>query len=275
MFKHCLNMEELIKPVVRLGNSACVLLPKSWVDGKAKVELVEKPLDLKKDLFEILSPYLTEVQGIYIVGSYARGEETIESDVDVLVITNTIKKLIKKGKYDITLIPKENVENQLKKNILPLLPMLIEAKSLLNADLLKPYKNTKLTRKNLQFHIETTKSAMNVVREAIKLTKDLNEKKISDAYAYSLILRLRGIYIVGCLIKNKEWNKKDLLKIIKSISGSLVAYKRYAASKLDKKMEDKLPIEEAEKLHDYVVKKIKEQENWIKNEKKEKAVKRN
>ena len=258
-----------------MGNSAGVLLPKKWLNSQVKIVL--QPLNIEKEILEILleENLLAEVQGIYLVGSYARGEQTIESDVDVLVITNKIKKLIKKGKYDITLIPKENVESQLKKNILPLLPMLIEARPLLNEELIKPYENTKLTKRNLDFHIETTKSAMNVCREALKLAKDLNEEKISDAYAYSLILRLRGIYIVECLIEGKAWTNKELLKLIKSVSGSLIAYDRYVASKSYKKMEDKLPIKEAEKLYNYVLNKIKIQERWIKNEKKEKTGKRN
>ena len=267
--------QELIKETIKVGNSAGVLLPKRWLNSQVKIIL--QPLNIEKDILDILikEDLLKEVQGIYIVGSYARNEQTIESDIDVLVITNNLNKRIEKEKYEIILIPKENVENQLKKNILPLLPMLTEAKPILNADLIKPYKNTKLTKRNLNFHIETTKSAMNVSREAIKLAKDLNEEKISDAYAYSLILRLRGIYIVDCLIKNKPWNKKELLTLIKKVSGSLIAYERYIASKSDKKMEDKLPIEEAKKLRNWIIKKITEQENWIKNEKKEKIKKRN
>ena len=43
-----MEKQELIKPIVRMGNSACVLLPKAWVDGKARVELIEKPIDIKK-----------------------------------------------------------------------------------------------------------------------------------------------------------------------------------------------------------------------------------
>jgi predicted nucleotidyltransferase len=257
---------ELIKETIRVGNSAGVLLPKKWLNSQVKVVL--QPLNIKKEILEILleENLLAEVQGIYIVGSYARNEQTIDSDADILVITNTLKKLIKKGKYDITLIPKENVENQLKKNILPLLPMLIEARPLLNAELIKPYKNTKLTKRNLDFHIETTKSAMKVIEKSISLSKDM-EIKESGASSYSLILRLRGIYIIDCLIKKKKWSKKELLELIKNISGSLIAYEGYLKVKADEKWGDDLPIKEAEKIHDYVVKKIKEQEKWLKERK--------
>lgn len=259
-----MEKQELIKPIVRMGNSACVLLPKAWVDGKARVELIEKPIDIKKDLFEILSPYLEDIIGIYLVGSYARGEQTSESDVDVIVITNNLKKRIEKEKYEIILISKDSVEKQLKNNILPLLPMIKESKPLMNASFIESYKNTKLTKRNLKFHIETTKSAMRVIEESLKLAREMKIKE-GDGSAYSLILRLRGVYITDCLKSNKEWSKKEFLNLIKKISGSLNAYEGYLRIKANKKAKDELLVEEAQKLHDYIIKRIKQQEVWIKN----------
>ncbi len=258
-------MEEskLIKPIVKMGNSACVLLPKAWINGKARVELIEKPLDIKRDILEILNPYLEEIFGVYLVGSYARGEQTEESDVDVLVITHKVSKRIKKGKYEIILIPRSSVEVQLKKNILPLLPMIKESKPLINAEFIESYKETKLTKRNLRFHIETTKSIMKVVEKSIELSKEMKMNE-GDGSAYSLVLRLRGIYLVECLKKGKKWNKKEFLNLIKKISGSLTAYEGYLRVKADEKMKDKLPIEEAQKFHDYIMEKIKQQEKWIK-----------
>ena len=101
--------QELIKPIVKFGNSAGVILPREWLNGKAKIELVEKPLNINKDILEILEPYFNDIQGIYLVGSYARGEQTQESDIDVLVefsepvgffkfikLENFLKKIFKK-----------------------------------------------------------------------------------------------------------------------------------------------------------------------------------
>ncbi len=262
MLKHCLNMkkQEIIKPIVKMGNSACVLLPKAWIDGKAKIELIEKPIDIKEDLFEILNLYLKDVVGIYLVGSYARGEQTNESDIDVVVITNNLEKRIKKGKYEIIILSKNSVEKQLKNNILPLLPMLKEAKPLINAEFLESYKKTKLTKRNLKFHIETTKSAMKVIEKSLELSREMKIKE-GDGSAYSLILRLREFYLVDCLRKEKKWTKNEFLRLIKNISGSLNAYKGYLRVKAGKKAKDELPIKEAQKLYDFIVKKIKQQEN--------------
>ena len=66
---------ELVRKIVRVGNSAGVVLPREWLNGTAKVELVRKPLDIKGDILKILEPYLEDISGIYLVGSYARGEQ--------------------------------------------------------------------------------------------------------------------------------------------------------------------------------------------------------
>jgi len=257
---------ELIKNTIRVGNSAGVLLPKEFLNAQVKVVL--QPLNIEKDILEILleEGILKNILGIYLIGSYARKEQTIESDADILVITDNIDKRIEKGKYDILLVSKKIVDEKMKKNIFPLLPMMIEAKPIINKELLNKYINTSLTKKNLKWHIDTTKSAMGVVKEYIKLAEEIQEK-VSDAASYSLILRLRTIYIINCLKNGKIWTKREFLNLIKKISGSLIAYERYLASKNNNAKEYKLPIEEARKLMDYNNKKIREIEKWLKKKK--------
>jgi len=258
--------QELIKPIIKVGNSAGVLLPREWLNGKARIELVEKPLDINKEVLQILEPYLEDVVGIYIVGSYARHEETEESDIDILAITQKTEKHIKPGKYDILLIPKEIIEQQLEKDALPILPMLIEAKPILNKGLLDKYKKAELTKDNLKYHIETTKSALNVVREDIKAAKELNQK-VSDASAYSLILRLRTLYIIECIKNQQICTKKKFLSLVKKITGSLSAYNLYRDVKNNKKPGYKLEIKEAEKLSAEINKRLEQVEKWLKEKK--------
>jgi predicted nucleotidyltransferase len=256
---------ELIRPIVRVGNSAGVILPKEWLNGKAKVELIAKPLDIKKDVFDILEKYFQEIEGIYLVGSYSRNEETEKSDVDVLVITNKTNMNIIRGKYNLILITGENIKKTLKNNIFPLLPMIKEAKPYLNGNLLDEYKKTKLTYNNLKWHIETTKTILNVNKEQINI--DGGSGKISDSVSYSLILRLRQEYILDCLINNKLWSNKEFLNLIKDISGSLSAYEGYLRIKNNLSSKKELPAEEALKLHDYVNSKIMKQEKWLQKRK--------
>jgi predicted nucleotidyltransferase len=258
--------QELVKPIVRVGNSAGVLLPKEWLNGRARIELVEKPIDIKSDVIERLGPYLDKTFGIYIVGSYARNEQTKESDVDILVITENIDKRIEEGKYNLILISKQELEKQLKSNALPLIPMLKEAKPLLNSKLIEKYKKTELMKDNLRFHIETTKSALKMNKEAIDIARMAGEV-VSKNISYSLILRLRETYIVEQINKNKLPSNKELIRLIIKITGSKSLYENYLRIKENKKPLKDISIEESEKLHIYINKKIKEQEKWIKTRK--------
>jgi len=255
---------EIIKQIVKVGNSSGVLLPREWYGGEAKIILLKKPIDIKKDIFEILDSYLESILGIYLVGSYARDEQTPESDIDILVISNDINKIIKKGKFEITLISKKDLETQLKENILPILPWLIEAKIILNKNLIEKYKNTPLTYENIKWHIDTTKSAMNVISEDIKISEEFYNGKVMQASSYSLILRLRTLYIIESLRKKRQWNKKEFLSLIKNISGSLNAYNAYTDIKNKNKSKHNLSTKEALALMKYVNKKIQEIEKWIK-----------
>jgi len=257
---------ELIKNTIRLGNSAGVLLPKEFLNTQVKVVL--QPLNIEKDVLNILSErkILPNVLGIYVVGSYARKEQTIESDVDILVITDNLNDKIEKGKYDLIIVSKDLVDEKMRKNILPLLPMMIEAKPIVNKSLLNDYVKTLLSIYNLKWHIDTTKSAMNVVEEYIQIAEKTG-KKVNDAASYSLILRLRTIYIIDCLKKGKLWTKKEFLGLVKGVSGSLTAYERYLESKNKNTKEFILPVKEAKKLMDYNNKKIKEIEKWLKEKK--------
>jgi predicted nucleotidyltransferase len=257
---------ELIKPIVKVGNSAGVILPREWLNGKAKIELIAKPLNIKNEIFEMLEEYLSDVVGIYLVGSYARGEETEGSDIDVLVITNKINKRIEKGKYNLILISLTEIKDALETNILPILPMIKEAKPLLNGNLINLYNKTKLTNKNLSWHIKITKSALKVNRASLNLSREMDSKYMGDATSYSLVLHLRSLYIVDCLIKNKQWSNKELLSLIKRITGSFKSYQGYLRVKTHEKSKEELPIEEAEKLFNYIGYKITEQEKWVKKE---------
>lgn len=252
---------ELIKDTIKLGNSAGVLLPKQWLNSRVKIIL--EPLNVEKDVLDILinENALKDTIGVYIVGSYARKEETIDSDVDILAITNNIDKKIKKGKYDILMISRNELEKQIENNALPLIPMIKESVVIINPELLYEYNNAELTKRNLKWHIDTTKSAIKVIEKDIEISKELTKRNISDNMAYSLILRLRTIYLIDCIKENRLWRKKEFLDLIVNISGSLKAYEGYLRAKNNKKIQNTLPIAEAERLMNYINKEIKKIEN--------------
>ena len=237
-------------------------MPKEWLHGEAKITLLKKPENPKKEVLNILEPYLSSVLGVYIVGSYARGEQSRGSDVDVLAITTDISRHMRQANYDITFVSKDNLKATLEDNILPLLPMIMEASAVINAALLVEYRSTPLTKHNLRWHIETTKSSLELARISLQLAKE-NSDKISDNIIYSLILRLREGYIVDSIMKKKKATNAGLRTLIKAVAGSLESYEAYRRSKANLRTRKVIPMKEAEALHSSIASMIAEQERWI------------
>ena len=246
---------ELIRKITKMGNSSHVVLPKEWLNGRARVELIEKPANINEDVLRILNPHLKDILGIYLVGSYARKEETKDSDVDVLVVTDDLDKKIKEGKYEIILISKDNLDKSLKRNILPLLPMLREAKTIMNKELLEKYKNTKINKENTKWIIDLTKSSRKICKIAIEMSKEDN-KNISDGVAYSLILGLRTIYVLDCLKKNKTPTSRELKNLVIHIVKTEEPYNSYLRSKNSQPEKMTVSPEIGEKLNNYIISKL-------------------
>lgn len=253
---------KLIKPIVKVGNSAGVLLPKQWLNGEAEVTLIRKPKNIKYEILQILEEELYSISGLYLVGSYARKEQTSKSDIDVLGITQKVNKKIKKGNYEILLVSRDVLDESLKNNVLPLLPMLKEALPIINQELLYSYNRYPLSKNNLSWHIETTRSALHLIKESIELAKE-EDTFLSDNIAYSLILRLRQTYIVNCLIKDERATTAGLLRIIKTVTGSLTIYEAYQRSKSNLKIKREVTLKEAESLYIRIADLLTHQEKWI------------
>ena len=83
---------ELLRNVSKWGNSAGVLLPREWMGNQVKIVLVDRTLEIKKEALSILYPYLEDILGIYLIGSYARGEQEKESDIDIIAVSKKTKK---------------------------------------------------------------------------------------------------------------------------------------------------------------------------------------
>jgi len=264
--------EALVRQTIKLGNSAGILLPKSWLGSEVKATLIEKPIDIKRDILKILGPYLDDIIGIYLTGSYARGEQKKGSDIDILVITETKNKIINVGKYHIIIIKLDNVIKNLEENIITIYPLIKEAKVILNKHLLNELKKVKVTPDKLRWHIETSKTALKIIKSLL----DLEEKEEivkSTAIIYSLVLRLREAYIVECLLKNKDYNTKNLIKLIsKKIREETVkkSYAVYVAERDNKKIPYKIKLKDVKKLYEIVDKMISKQEMLLKHGKKRK-----
>lgn len=228
-------------------------------NNNVRVDLVKKDLGtILRDTLDIVENHagLYEIIGIYLVGSHARGEESNDSDIDVLVISaDTDREMIHDGTYNILIISERLLEWKLENDLLPIGTMLKEARALINSSYVVNLIEIKVTKKNVKWYIDTTKEKLELLKEILESTA---EGKIPDRVAYSLVLRIRTLYIIQKLIKNQNHSKKELIKLISRISGSNNAYGSYVAVKNDDSDSYKTEKKEAEKLYRYLMNILKE-----------------
>jgi len=256
----------MIKKIIKVGNSAGVILPKSWYGGEAKVELIKKPLNIQEEIFKILEPNLTDIIGIYLTGSYARNEQTKDSDVDIIAITENEEKEIIKGKFHISIYPLEKIKNTLNNNPILILPRLIEARPILNQPLLEELKSIKIKKENFIEFIKEIKSIITINEELLNLYKE----SIPPSITYSLVLRSRAIYLIKNII-NKKIASNKLFKeyISKNINKKEIedVYEVYKSIRDNKKPKKQINKNIAKILLNFLKKEIINLEKELKNAK--------
>ena len=244
---------EIIKKAFKLGNSAGVLLPIEWKDRKVAIKLIEK--SISKEILEILEEknLLKNTIGIFLFGSYVRGEEKESSDIDALVVTDNINKQIKTGKYEIIFISKDKFEKSVTKNLY-LVSLINEAKAILNNDLLNSYKN-KIKMIPIKKYLDEIKSVTKINEKFLEIDEELGEK-VPDETLYSIVLRLREIYLIECLKSKKNPTNKEFLNLIKR-NASEESYNAYLRIKNDLKSKKIIPVKEARALINEIKKGLK------------------
>ena len=208
MFKH---MEKVILANVRKwGNSAGVLLSRELEGKQVKVILIDRTMEIKKEIFDILKDYLEDTIGIYLVGSYARDEQQEDSDIDILVISDKIKKEFSSGRYNISIYPLNDIKKAIEKNPVMIMPRILEAKTIINPLVLEELKKIKLKKECFNKFFSETKKIIGINKEMIK-----NEEDVPVEVIYSLMLRLRGIFIIKSIIKQKIYSNEDFMTFLK------------------------------------------------------------
>ena len=198
------------KIVRKFGNSGHVVLPKDYIGKRIRFAAEPKTFeDIKSQILEILKPYLGNVLGVYLYGSYAKNEQTIDSDVDILVVANTklkIKDVI--DNYSIVSVTIKEIANALKTNSVLILPILREAKTIINPELLNVYNECKFTRQNTRLFVDATKKILELNKNGIALEFE------TGSLVYSLILRIRGLLMIRTIAGNKSYSKSILLRFL-------------------------------------------------------------
>lgn len=248
-------MEIQIKKAVRAGNSSAVILPRAWLNKEVRVELIKKtPEMMLYDVINIVKKYikLEDIIGIYLTGSYARSEEDENSDIDILVITRKIdREMISEGSYNILIVSSRLLKQKLERDLFPIGQMLKEAKPLLNSDYLSLIE-IKPTKTNVKWYLDTSEDKLRIIKEVISKMKKNNKKYLNDKIIYTLILRIRTLYILKKLIKNESYSKIEFLKIIRNITGGITAYNRYLAVKDNLEEKSMVSLKETERLYEYL-----------------------
>ncbi|MEW6295277.1 MAG: nucleotidyltransferase domain-containing protein [Candidatus Diapherotrites archaeon] len=256
--------EQLVKRAMAFGNGSIVFTPKAWRGREVIVILPKRSLSVEESALQLIQPSLKNIVGAFFVGSYARNEMEKDSDVDLIIVSDKKMKIKEKENFHVQCIELQQLKNSLKENPIEFYPMLLEAKSLINEKLLQELKETEINFKKFNWFIETTESALKVVRELIKMEKT-EGKKFSDSTAsvYSLILRLRGIYLIKCILNKRPYSNKSFKEFIKKESGIKENsvkqfYEVYRKERDEKKAKALISIEELEKLFYFAQKKLME-----------------
>lgn len=197
------------------------------------------------------SGLLADVKGIYLTGSYARGDYDSKSDIDILVITKETNKLINFNDYEITLISEKNFSKNLSTNLYELISVM-EAKTLFNEELIDKYKSSlpKLKTKSL---VEEIQNISKINKETIEICAKTG-KNVPDSIIYSVVLRLRELFLIKYVAKRKPSSRNDFKKRIKK-----KVYDAYLRVKRNEKEVNDTGVKEAFEVMGLLEKWLKEQ----------------
>src|SRR3989344_4449240 len=261
--------EQLVRRVRAFGNGAHISVPRDWIEQE--VILIKKPKKtVKERIVAVIGPHLENILGVYIYGSYSRGEENQDSDIDLLVITNQKIKIKAKG-LEIHCIEESKFDKIIKLEPLIIYSMLSEAKVIINPKLLEELREKyKPKISDFKEFIESSRRMINISKELLEAYKSESDYSSNAAVPYSLVLRLRGIFILNSLLKNKNYSHKEFKEWIKKnlpeIEFSKI-YEAYLNSKNKKETKIKVKTDDLVKLLEFLEKEVKNLDNGKKTKK--------
>ena len=189
------------KVVHKFGNSGHVIVPREYVGKRVRFIIESKRFeDIQAEILHTLRPHLEHIIGVYLYGSYARNEQTLDSDIDILVVANThIHVGEKKEHYSVICITVQELEQALRKNAVLILPILKEARAIINAEFLDTYNEYSFTKQNTKAFIEESERILALNKKGLALDFELG------SLVYSMILRVRGLLIISLLNNNESY----------------------------------------------------------------------
>jgi len=266
------NQEQLVRVVKLFGNGAHIFVPKEWAGEEIQVIKPQKKT-LKEKIIGVLEPHLESIIGAYLYGSYARSEQDEDSDIDLIIITDKKIKIKEEG-FEIICLEQKDITLAIKLEPLLLYSLFSEARPIINAKLLNELK-VEYTPKLSNFleFFEDCNRVMTINKEFLDSEEGIYVS--GDATTYSLVLRLRGLFIIQSLLSRKGYTHEDfkqrLAKKLPEID-VISIYQAYRDSKNEKKRHRKIKVKDLRLLLEF----LKNELRTLKDDKKrEKARKRN
>jgi len=247
-----IEQEQIIRMAKSFGNGAHIFVPKEWA-GEQILVIKPQKKGIRERILSEIEPYLDSIIGVYLYGSYARGEQKEDSDIDLFVVTNEKIKIKAKG-FEIVSLRGEDIEKAIEIEPVLMYSIFSEAKAIINSRLIEELKvRYKPKLKDFEEFIKYSKGMIKVSEDSLK-----SETKLSlsgEAVIYSLVLRLRGLFIIKSILSGKQYSHKLFRSWIKfelpEIDFSSI-YDAYRTSKNDKKIKQKIKVEDIKILLEFL-----------------------
>ena len=258
--------EQIIRKVSEIGNGAHVFAPKEWLNEPVLIVRISKK-NVHEEIISLLSPYLDKIIAVFLYGSHARGEETENSDVDLFIISREKFEIKEKEKFDIIIVPENKLRKAKELNPILFYSMLSEAKPIVNSLYLENLKKEKINPGLFKNFFQETKRMIKINKEMTELDR-ISGKASSESTIYSLILRLRGIFIIKKLLLKERFSNKEFRNWI--VKNCNIKYEKIYAIYRDVR-DGKSPkchalIKEAEAMIFLIEKEFKHLSNRISND---------
>jgi hypothetical protein len=240
--------ESVVKEVMDRGHSGTIYLPKAWIGQRVVVQ----PLNVRDYVLGALAPYLEDVSGLFLYGSYARGEQSDFSDIDVLVVSDKKFPLEKIGLISIESGSLDQIKARVRSDPVGYYTIVQEAIPLINAPLLSELKKIVPGRKGVKGYYDMAGSALRICDGLLK-----EGGSDQSGVICSLVLRLRGLYMLRCRMKKENYSTVSLMDYVsgKGIDRETFEkiYSVYRAGTVDgPKSKQRIPIKTVRQLYQIV-----------------------
>jgi len=155
---------EFVKKTRKVGNSAGVLLPKKLLGAEVKIIVINKPFDLRKEVFKLVENCLQNIVGIYILN---------KNPPEVLAISENIKRIIETGKIKLNIVPLDLIKKDIKTQQL-LRQKLMKAEIILNQLLLEEL------RKEIKENFVKSRSDARIMKPVSEKTNSQTSKNLKS-----------------------------------------------------------------------------------------------